>query len=194
MSEKTDSSNNHSRLDKKFDFLVEEYNKKDIENTKYFEELDSILQNKFKFLIVKVNNKIFEKCKEQIESLALYSDTHPSQLQSQKGETINNLKPLRGHETEFKEARNNYIECSAQYEYFQKDIDDTSISISDMSTLAKNICLERCRSDLKAMKSSENEVRNCLQTCYRYDKYNMQAFFNIIQARIHENENLIDKI
>ena len=182
------------KIDAKFDFIVNDMDKSSLVDNKLFNELENHLQSKFISFIKRLQNKIEVKCKEDIEKLRIYSDYKGDFFKGNKNSQITDLEPTKGYEKEFEAAMNQFKLCVDKTALLETEVNNHSKTLSDLTLFSHDTCLNQCRTDLKKNKLSENEVRKCIDSCMKYRKYNLEAYYKITYDNIDSKEKLIDKL
>ncbi len=201
------------KIEKKFNFLLNEMNKKhnDIDN-KSFGDMDKVIQSKYQDVVNKVKAKITVDCKSQFEKLKVYTEydknwniegnTNSDNISNEIKIDIDQLKSNRGYEREFKQAKEEYKKCSIDYENLISSLNIHSQVLSDLTVVSNQECLSECKNDIKRKAGisvngktenigntgqlNENQIRNCIDSCYRYRKYNLLAYNSAIYEKIDQ--------
>jgi len=186
------------KLDLKFDYLLNEIFKNQENNIKLFNNLDSLIQNKYKSFVSKIASKAELKCQKEIETLKVYTEYDPKYFINNNNYgtvnlSLNNLKPNQGYEKEFEEAIKNLEKCTDSL-ISLGDLNSSSGAARDLIDNSTNMCVQQCRKDFKTYRHSESEVRKCLDACVRYRKYNIEAYYKLIFDVIEGKEKLMEKI
>lgn len=179
------------RIETKFNYLVEEIEKNNQDNTK-FKELDDILSNKYNKFIEIIRSKIQTKCKNEMETLQVYTEYNKEFLNGTI-ESIDLLKPLRGYDKEFAESMEKLKDCGNEINYMEADFNANSRAITDLTVFSNKMCYDQCKNDVKKKKNSEYETRKCIESCLRYRRYNLEAYFKIMSENIDDKEKELAK-
>ena len=190
----TSNDQNDKKIDAKFDYLLNEITKVHLDDNKLFKELDTHLETKFSSFLCKIKTKIEIKCKDEIDKLRVYTEYKSEIFKDDKSSSITDFVATKGYEKEFEESMNKFKECTNNLTYLETDINNNSKTVSDLTLFSNEMCLDECRKDVKKHRHSEYEVRKCLESCMRYRKYNLEAYFRITFDNIDNKEKLLEKI
>lgn len=163
-------------FDKKFNFLFEEANRRFVNENKYFDDLDKLLENRFDIISTKIKTIIQSKCKDDLERLNLYTDYNKND--------INNIKPIIGYEKEFNEAKLKLNNCTKESNVLIDEIYDKSRILTELTLLSQANCLNECKKNIKQLNQSDKEANNCINACIRYRKYNMHSYYKVLNETI----------
>ena len=188
------SEEKDSKLDTKFDYLVEQMNKINLSDNKLLQELDSMLEVKFINFISKLKSKVQSKCKSEIEKLQVYTEYSDKLFKTEKDSSLSDMKATSGYEKEFEEAMGKFKECSENITLLEFEINKNSNTVTDLTMHSYETCVEECRKDMKKQRLSEYEVKKCLDSCMRYRKYNFEAYSKIIYDDIENKQKILEKL
>ena len=187
-----------SKFNAKFDFLYSKVMKSHIKEISYFSLVEKTILKNFAKLISNLNKKAEDVCEKNIEKIKLYSPEFKEDFKQlseyTKIENIKNLKIIPGNEREFNLAFDDLIKCSNKIFGVAQEIKNKFQYMSDLTKNTNEFCLEECKGSIVELRQTEKEATDCIESCWRYKKLNLEACIEITENEIREKEKMIGNL
>jgi len=134
-------------------------------------------------------NVLKVKCKRELEDIKTYSIIKPK---SQGNNSEYDYFPVKDREKEFNKSFEDFNNCKQKFE----DLKDGSETLKEIHmNIFKNsldFCIDDCENLLHNLNVQETKLRNCIDGCVKFSKYNLLAAnFNLKLKFAYDLEEII---
>ena len=188
-----------SQLNAKFDLLYSRVMKNLMKEFPKYTGMERSIHKKYSEFVQRTNQKVGEKCAEPIEKIKLYAVDFDEKVikniyQASIQDIPKYLRTKPGNEREFLEAFKDITECSSKIYAHSDEIKNKLKMMSNLTKETNDFCVEDCKREIKEFKKSENEAANCIQTCWRYKKLNIETCYEITENLFDTKDKILSNL